>query len=396
MNILSLIGRAQPLFEPDVQAHDALLREIVGRSRFLVIGGAGSIGQAVTREIFKRSPKALHVVDISENNMVELVRDIRSTLGYIEGDFRTFAIDCGSREFEALMASADGGYDYVLNLSALKHVRSEKDPFTLMRLVEVNILNTIKTLRLAREHGSSKYFCVSTDKAANPVNMMGASKRIMEMFLMRASESLPISMARFANVAFSDGSLLHGFNQRFAKRQPIAAPNDVRRYFVTPQESGELCLMSCLLGENRDIFFPKLSEQLDLTTFSDIAVRYLEALGYEPFECNSEEEARGRAQELIGQKRWPCFFFKSDTTGEKDFEEFFTDREVLDMARFRNLGVIKNGAVYDAAQLDGFMETLDAIRQQTTWTKEPLVDLFNRILPDFAHKETGKYLDARM
>jgi FlaA1/EpsC-like NDP-sugar epimerase len=396
MNILSLIGRTQPLFEPDVQAHDALLREIVGRSRFLVIGGAGSIGQAVTREIFKRSPKALHVVDISENNMVELVRDIRSTLGYIEGDFRTFAIDCGSREFEALMASADGGYDYVLNLSALKHVRSEKDPFTLMRLVEVNILNTIKTLRLAREHGSSKYFCVSTDKAANPVNMMGASKRIMEMFLMRASESLPISMARFANVAFSDGSLLHGFNQRFAKRQPIAAPNDVRRYFVTPQESGELCLMSCLLGENRDIFFPKLSEQLDLTTFSDIAVRYLEALGYEPFECNSEEEARGRAQELIGQKRWPCFFFKSDTTGEKDFEEFFTDREVLDMARFRNLGVIKNGAVYDAAQLDGFMETLDAIRQQTTWTKEPLVDLFNRILPDFAHKETGKYLDARM
>jgi FlaA1/EpsC-like NDP-sugar epimerase len=396
MNILSLIGRTQPLFEPDVQAHDALLREIVGRSRFLVIGGAGSIGQAVTREIFKRSPKALHVVDISENNMVELVRDIRSTLGYIEGDFRTFAIDCGSREFEALMASADGGYDYVLNLSALKHVRSEKDPFTLMRLVEVNILNTIKTLRLAREHGSSKYFCVSTDKAANPVNMMGASKRIMEMFLMRASESLPISMARFANVAFSDGSLLHGFNQRFAKRQPIAAPNDVRRYFVTPQESGELCLMSCLLGENRDIFFPKLSEQLDLTTFSDIAVRYLEALGYEPFECTSEEEARGRAQELIGQKRWPCFFFKSDTTGEKDFEEFFTDREVLDMARFRNLGVIKNGAVYDAAQLDGFMETLDAIRQQTTWTKEPLVDLFNRILPDFAHKETGKYLDARM
>jgi FlaA1/EpsC-like NDP-sugar epimerase len=396
MNVLSLIGRTQPLFEDDVRQHDAFLREVVSRSRFLVIGGAGSIGQAVTREIFKRSPKALHVVDISENNMVELVRDIRSTLGYIEGDFRTFAIDCGSREFEALMASAEGGYDYVLNLSALKHVRSEKDPFTLMRLVEVNILNTVKTLRMARERGAQKYFCVSTDKAANPVNMMGASKRIMEMFLMRESESLPISMARFANVAFSDGSLLHGFNQRFAKRQPIAAPNDVRRYFVTPQESGELCLMSCLMGENRDIFFPKLSEQLHLTTFSDIAVRYLEALGYEPHECASEEEARGRAQELIAQKKWPCFFFKSDTTGEKDFEEFFTDREVLDMERFRNLGVIKNRAIHDPAQLDGFLASLDAIRSQSSWTKEPLVDLFNRMLPDFAHKETGKYLDARM
>ena len=284
MNILKLIGRTQSLLEADIASRNQEMAELVSVSRFLVIGGAGSIGQAVTREIFKRNPIALHVVDISENNMVELVRDIRSTLGYIEGDFRTFAIDCGSREFEVLMQSS-GGYDYVLNLSALKHVRSEKDPFTLMRLVQVNILNTIKTLKLAKQSGAKKYFCVSTDKAANPVNMMGASKRIMEMFLMRESEDMAISMARFANVAFSDGSLLHGFNQRFAKRQPISAPNDVRRYFVTPQESGELCLMSCLLGENRDIFFPKLSEQLHLTTFSEIAERYIENLGYDPYHC---------------------------------------------------------------------------------------------------------------
>lgn len=254
--LLELIGRDRPLFDAEVSQHEQQLSAMVAGGRFLVIGGAGSIGQAVTREIFKRNPRMLHVVDISENNMVELVRDIRSTLGYIKGDFATFAIDCGSREFEALM-HASGGYDYVLNLSALKHVRSEKDPFTLMRLIEVNVLNTVKTIELAREHGARKYFCVSTDKAANPVNMMGASKRIMEMFLMRASEALPLSTARFANVAFSDGSLLHGFNQRFAKRQPISAPNDVRRYFVTPQESGELCLMSCLLGANRDIFFPR-------------------------------------------------------------------------------------------------------------------------------------------
>lgn len=220
MNTLELIGRSEPLFAPDISAHEAELSCMVSASRFLVIGGAGSIGQAVVREIFKRQPKTLHVVDISENNMVELVRDIRSTLGYIEGDFRTFAIDCGAREFEALMA-AGGGYDYVLNLSALKHVRSEKDPFTLMRMIEVNVLNTLTTVAQARDCGAKKYFCVSTDKAANPVNMMGASKRIMEMFLMRESESIPISTARFANVAFSDGSLLHGFNQRFAKRQPM-------------------------------------------------------------------------------------------------------------------------------------------------------------------------------
>ena len=394
-SMLALIGRDRPLFDADISQHETLLSSLVAGSRFLVIGGAGSIGQAVTREIFKRDPQVLHVVDISENNMVELVRDIRSTLGYIAGDFRTFAIDCGGREFESLM-NASGGYDYVLNLSALKHVRSEKDPFTLMRLIEVNVLNTVKTIDLARKHGARKYFCVSTDKAANPVNMMGASKRIMEMFLMRASGALPISTARFANVAFSDGSLLHGFNQRFAKRQPISAPNDVRRYFVTPQESGELCLMSALLGDSRDIFFPKLSEHLHLTTFSDIAVRYLNGLGYEAFECANEDEARDRAAELIAQRKWPCYFFSSDTTGEKDFEEFFTDKEVLDLKRFSSVGVIKNSPEFDQQRLDYFMQTLAAIRAEPIWDKPEIVDLFNHMIPDFAHKETGKYLDARM
>jgi len=395
MNILELVGRTRALFGADVQSHEAELSAKVAASRFLVIGGAGTIGQALTREIFKRHPKTLHVVDLSENNMVELVRDIRSTLGYIDGDFRTFAIDCGSREFDALMLASDG-YDYVLNTSALKHVRSEKDPFTLMRMIEVNILNTIKTVRQAKAAGVCKYFCVSTDKAANPVNMMGASKRIMEMFLMRDSETMPISTARFANVAFSDGSLLHGFNQRFAKQQPISAPNDVRRYFVTPQESGELCLMSCLLGENRDIFFPKLSETLNLTRFSDIAVRYLATLGFEAHACGSEDEARQRAKELIAKKQWPCYFFASDTTGEKGFEEFYTDGETLDMQRFESLGIIKSPPGYDAAQLDQFVQAINAVRAQPSWDKAPIVDLFHEMLPDFAHKETGKYLDARM
>ena len=395
MNFLDLIGRDAALFDDDLIANEAELSRRVAEGRFLVIGGAGSIGQAVAREIFKRKPKVLHVVDISENNMVELVRDIRSTLGYIDGDFRTFAIDCGSVEFEALMKWS-GGYDYVLNLSALKHVRSEKDPFTLMRLVDVNVLNTIKTIRLAQHGGGQKYFCVSTDKAANPANMMGASKRIMEMYLMRASLELPISTARFANVAFSDGSLLHGFNQRFAKRQPISAPRDVRRYFVTPQESGELCLMSCLLGENRDIFFPKLSEKLHLITFSEIAVKYLAALGYEAYECESEDEARGRTAELIAANKWPCYFFDSDTTGEKDFEEFFTDAETLDMERFRSIGVIKNEAVFDESKLGMFLDEIAALKRQGLWTKEDIVPLFHAMLPDFGHKETGKYLDGRM
>ena len=233
------------------------LENIVSKSKFLVLGGAGSIGQAVTKEIFKRDPLKLHVVDISENNMVELVRDIRSSFGYINGDFQTFALDIGSSEYDAFW-EADGEYDYVLNLSALKHVRSEKDPFTLMRMINTNIINTDKTLEQSIAKGVKKYFCVSTDKAANPVNMMGASKRIMEMFIHRKSEQIDVSMARFANVAFSDGSLLHGFNKRIEKKQPIVAPNDIRRYFVIPKESGELCLMSCIFGENRDIFFPKL------------------------------------------------------------------------------------------------------------------------------------------
>jgi len=395
MDILKLIGRTEPLFTPDIEKHEAELSAIVASSRFLVIGGAGSIGQAVCREVFRRNPLALHVVDISENNMVELVRDIRSTLGYIDGDFRTFAIDCGGREFAALMAAGEG-YDYVLNLSALKHVRSEKDPFTLMRMIEVNILNTISTIAQARECGAKKYFCVSTDKATNPVNMMGASKRIMETFLMRESLSMPVSTARFANVAFSDGSLLHGFNQRFSKRQPISAPNDVRRYFVTPQESGELCLMSCLLGENRDIFFPKLSDALHLTRFSDIAVAYLEGLGFEPFECASEEEARERSADLIDGGKWPVYFFASDTTGEKDFEEFFRVDQDLDMSRFDAIGVIRNEAQFEDVELEGFLEAIGRLQQAGRWIKSDLVELFNTMLPEFRHLETGKYLDGRM
>ena len=291
---------------------------------------------------------------------------------------------------------AKGPYDYVFNLSALKHVRSEKDPFSLMRMIVVNILNTIDTVAIARNMGAQQYFCVSTDKAANPVNMMGASKLIMEHFLMRESISQAVSMARFANVAFSDGSLLHGFNQRFANRQPFSAPSDVERYFITQEESGELCMMSGFFGENRDIFFPKLTEEFVPQSFSNIAKRYLSEMGFEPFICDSEDEARGRLEDLLAMQKWPCYFFESDTTGEKDLEEFFTEGEKLDLKRFSNIGVIKNQSSFDAARLDHFLDEINTLRSSRSWTKEDLLTLFFNLIPEFAHMETGKYLDGRM
>ncbi|MFA7572535.1 MAG: UDP-N-acetylglucosamine 4,6-dehydratase [Lutispora sp.] len=395
MDILKLIGRSKELFIDDINNHENELSQIVSTSRFLVIGGAGSIGQATVKEIFKRNPRKLHIVDISENNLVELVRDIRSTFGYIAGDFQTFALDIGSDLYDAFW-NADGEYDYVLNLSALKHVRSEKDPYTLMRMIDVNIFNTEKTIRQAIEKGVKKYFCVSTDKAANPANMMGASKRIMEMYLMQLSEHITISTARFANVAFSDGSLLHGFNQRIQKRQPIVAPNDIKRYFVTPQESGELCLMSAIFGENRDIFFPKLSDYLHMITFSEIAVRYVKYKGYEPYLCETEDEARELVHTLPQKGQWPCLFSKSDTTGEKDFEEFYTANEVLDLERFINLGVVKNEANFDSNLLDHFRKSIDKMKQNGTWTKKEIVNLLFEMIPNFDYLDKGKCLDSKM
>ena len=393
--MLKLIGRNKRLFTSDLLKYEEELSDIVSSSKFLVLGGAGSIGQAVVKEIFKRNPEKLHVVDISENNMVELVRDIRSSYGYINGDFQTFALDIGSIEYDAFF-EADGDYDYVLNLSALKHVRSEKDPFTLMRMINVNIFNTDKTLQQCINKGVKKYFCVSTDKAANPVNMMGASKRIMEMFVNRRSKEINVSMARFANVAFSDGSLLHGFNQRIQKKQPIVAPNDIKRYFVIPEESGELCLMSCVFGENRDIFFPKLSEDLHLTTFSDIALKYLKEKGLEPVIYKTEEEARDFAKLLPKDNKWPCLFTKSDTTGEKDFEEFFTDMETLEMNKFESIGVIKNKLSYNNEKLALFEKTIIDLKENKKWNKDQINNLFLKMIPDFDHKETGKYLDSKM
>jgi FlaA1/EpsC-like NDP-sugar epimerase len=392
--VLKIIGRNYPLI-PEICDYEGTSRDEISKSRFLVIGGAGSIGQAVVKELFSRSPKKLHVVDISENNLVELVRDIRSSFGYIKGDFKTLALDVGSNEFETYFLN-EISFDYVLNLSAMKHVRSEKDPYTLMRLIEVNILNTIRTIEMSIEKGVKKYFCVSTDKATNPVNMMGASKRIMEMFLYRYSEKINISTARFANVAFSDGSLLHGFGQRVLKNQPIAAPNDIKRYFVTAKESGELCLMSTLYGENGDIFFPKLDRDMNMVTFSEIAKMFLREQGFEAFECSSESEAREKVLSLKAGDKWACYFSASDTTGEKEYEEFYIPGEEVDFDRFESLGVVKNSSSAKSSQLDYFLKQIEAMKSSKQWKRNDLIALFKEMLPVFNHYERGKFLDSKM
>ncbi len=396
MKIIDIINRKRPLFDADISVKDKQLKSHIAGLRILVIGGAGTIGHAVVREFFKRVPKALHVIDISENNLVEVVRDVRSTLGYGSVDFQTVAIDVASEYFEAFVESQEA-YDIICNVSALKHVRSEKDPYTLMRMLEVNVFNTVKTARMAAQMGARKYFAVSTDKAANPVNLMGGSKRIMEKFLMRESLDVSVSMARFANVAFSDGSLLHGFNQRLMKRQPLSAPNDVERYFVTPQESGELCMMSAIFGENLDIFFPHQEDELELTKFSDIAIRFLESHGYEPVECETEDEARSRAEQLILKRQWPVYFFASDTTGEKAYEEFFMGDEKLDLETFQEIGVIKNQADFDSGALEQFERKISEIKgSPAPWDKKEIVEAYLGVLPELSHEEKGKYLDARM
>lgn len=395
MEVGHILGRNTNLFTEDYKMLLPKMAQEVQKAKFLVIGGAGSIGQAVVLEILKLAPKILHVVDISENELVELVRVVRSSMDDVGGEFKTFCLDFGGPEFGALLKS-EKNYDYIFNLSALKHVRSERDPYTLMRMVKVNILNTVNSVKLAREVGASNYFCVSTDKAANPANMMGASKKIMEMFLNRESLYQHITMARFANVAFSNGSLLHGFLKRFEKLQPLSAPNDIERYFIKPEEAGQLCLLSGLTGENMDIYFPKLDVDVDQHKFSDLAVRFLEEKGYEPFVCGSEQEARDLAAEYIPKGRWPCYFFSSTTSGEKKYEEFFTPSEVVNFSRFETIGVIKNTTKVSEDVLDYFSAKIHSLLREGSWSKSDLLELFESTVQSFDHIETGTNLDQKM
>jgi FlaA1/EpsC-like NDP-sugar epimerase len=395
MDILKIIGRTNELFSEDIFNHKREIQEMVNSSRFLIIGGAGTVGLMITKEIFSRNPQKLHVVDTSENGIVELVRDIRCSMGYIDGDFKAYAIDSGSDEYDAFIED-DGKYDYVINLAALKHVRSEKDPYTAIRMLCLNALNAYKTLKQSIDKGTRKYFCASTDKANAPANIYGASKLIMEMFLVKNSRYIDISNARFANVAFSNGSLLDCFNHRIQKLQPIAAPEDVKRYFITPKECAELSLMSILFGENLDIFFPRLRENLEPVSFTDILVRYLDELGYEPYLCQTEEEARNLAHTLIPKGKWPCLFTKTDTTGEKIIEEFHAENQAVNLKRFKNIGIIKNELAYDQGKTEFIEKRITEMKQSKKWNRLDLIDLISEIVPDFSHLEKYKFLDDKM
>jgi len=394
-SLSNYLNRDVSIFAEDINSFSYELNQSVSGSSFLVIGGAGSIGQSLVKEIFKRNPKKLHVVDISENNLVELVRDIRSSLGYINGDFRTFSLDVNSLEYNSFILN-DGKYDYILNLSALKHVRSEKDPFTLMRMIQSNILNSNLILDHAINNNSKKYFCVSTDKAANPVNMMGASKKIMELCIIDKSDQIDVSSARFANVIFSDGSLLHSFRQRILKSQPIVSPINIKRYFISPEESGQLCLLSCILGENRDIFFPKLDENIELQSLDKMAIKFLNNLGYEPLMCSSENEARELMKSVSLNGKWPCYFSETETTGEKPFEEFYTSNEKLELIKYKKIGIVKNERFLKNPKVLYFNNEIVKVRDKLKWSRNEIIKIFKSTIDEFTHLDTGKFLDDKM
>lgn len=396
-SVFEIIGRKKQLFESEIKKREKEILEVIRGSKILVIGGAGSIGQAVCNELYKRYPKEMHVVDISENNLVELVRDLRSQDLEYFSPLRTFAIDFASKEFEMMLAE-HSPYDYVFNLSAMKHVRSEKDPYTLMRMLNVNIFNTVNSINLLQDHDIKKYFYVSTDKATNPVNLMGASKRVAEMYLCQLSEQINISSSRFANVAFSDGSLLHGFENRIKKRQPMSLPLDVKRYFITQEEAGQLCLLSAIFGENRDIFFPKMDDELELTSFNDICTRFLNKNGFEAMYFDDENEARKKMHLIEAEKKYPVHIFKSDTSGEKKFEEFYSNNDVLGISDFENIGIVKMPPLREnmKLKLKNFEEEIEKIKASDVWQKSQIVNQISNLLPSFKHIETGKNLDQRM
>ncbi len=388
--------RAKSMFVEDIEANaKELCREIEGK-RVCVIGGAGTIGSSYIRALLPFRPKTLVVVDISENGLTELTRDLRSTDGmYVPEDYRTYPLNFADPIFEKIFVN-EGGFDIVANFSAHKHVRSEKDQFSVEALLENNVIKARRLLDLLAQYPPKHFFCVSTDKAANPVNVMGASKRIMEDMIMAYSVDFKVTTARFANVAFSNGSLLDGYIARMMKNQPLVAPNDVRRYFVSPDESGQICLLACILGRNREIFFPKLGEE-QMMTFSSICDKFLASMGYEPRLCANDVEAKAFAVNRSFEDRtYPVVYFKSDTTGEKDFEEFFVEGEQVNMSRFASLGVIESIGARPKEEIEILFGKLNAVFSKQEFTKLEIVGVMQDFLPNFVHEEKGKNLDQKM
>ena len=405
--------REESMFLQDMEAHREELTQAVKGKSVLVIGGAGSIGSSFIRALLPYEPATLVVADTNENGLAELTRDIRSRGLFVPEDYVPYPMDYSSGVFEK-MFRARGGFSIVANFSAHKHVRSEKDIYSVEALFTNNVLCAKKFLDLLTDYPPGSYFCVSTDKAANPVNLMGASKRIMEDLIFSYSDQFPVKTARFANVAFSNGSLPDGFLHRLSRQQPLTAPTDVRRFFVSPEESGQICFMACVLGKNREIFFPKLRED-QTKRFDEIATALLKEYGYEPLLCNSDAEAVAKMKELAadatgdqtfahdaagdhasGDKGYPVHYFTSDTSGEKPYEEFYVEGEALDMERFSSLGVITDKDAPPREQVTALTDRMKQLFQQEGLQKEDLVEAIAAYLPNFAHIETGKGLDQRM
>lgn len=387
--------REKSMFLDDIQAnYEEIQKKIKGKT-VLVIGGAGSIGSSFIKAVLPFEPKTLVVVDINENGLAELTRDIRSTKGlYVPEDYIPYPIDFAAPVFEKMFRKRKG-FDIVANFSAHKHVRSEKDIYSVEALIQNNVLHAKMLLDLLAEFPPEEYFCVSTDKAANPVNIMGASKRIMEDVIFTYSDKFPVKTARFANVAFSNGSLPAGFLARLQKLQPLSAPSDVKRYFVSLEESGQICMLACMLGKNREIFFPKLEEE-QMMTFDKIATNLLREYGYEPYLCGSDKEAVDMAEELIPEKKYPVHYSESNTSGEKGYEEFFTDLEETDLNRLSALGIVINKEIPDSHKVEVLFSKLNRIFEEDDPSKEEVVAVMKEYLPNFEHIEMGKSLDSKM
>lgn len=391
-----VVKRERSMFYDDIDMNREKLSKKIKGKTVLVIGGAGSIGSSFIKAILPFEPSTLVVVDTNENALAELTRDLRSTKGmYIPKDYIPYPMDFASDVFEKMFRKRSG-FDIIGNFSAHKHVRSEKDIYSIEALLQNNVLHAKKLLDLLVEFPPEEYFCVSTDKAANPVNIMGASKRIMEDVIFSYSDKFPVKTARFANVAFSNGSLPSGFLERLRKLQPISAPSDVRRYFVSPEESGQICMLACMLGENREIFFPRLNEK-QMMTFDQIATELLQEHGYEVLECESDAEAIDRSQDLKnGSNLYPVHYSGSNTSGEKAFEEFYTDSENVDLKRMKSLGVVVDKALPDSEKIKVLFDKLTKEFEKAEPTKTEVISVIKEYLPNFEHIETGKSLDSKM
>ncbi|MCK4790170.1 MAG: polysaccharide biosynthesis protein [Desulfobacteraceae bacterium] len=388
-------GRKESLFSEDMEKNCRQLDENIHGSRIAIIGAAGSVAFSVVKNILQFNPGSLTLIDLSENNLVEVVRELRSSgrITVLE-DFTVLPIGLGSAECTRFFRESEP-FDYILNFSAIKHVRSEKNSYCLVRMIDTNVLFPTEFLE-SIPYNFRKFFSVSSDKATNPANLMGASKMVMEKALLHLQKQV-FSTARFANVAFSDGSLLYGFLKRIEKRQPISAPKDVKRYFMSHEEAGQICLLSCILGENGDVYFPKLKTSVDEKTFLEIALKLLVQLGYEPYKCSSEDEAIHRAEELLAEKKWPCYFSISDTTGEKSHEEFYSQNEVVDLNKYQRIGVIKQSVNdIDEKAIKEFIQFAQRARSNGTVKKSDYVFELQKVVPGLRHIETGKNLDQKM